>query len=372
MAEKACHDETTGALTGDTAATGGDVTGMSDRPTVDLSDFVAFLEERASADAFSGAVAIAKDDSPILERSYGFASKAFNAPNHVDTRFNLGSMNKMFTAVAIAQLVEQGTLSFEDTIGVYLPSYPDHVAGRVTLHHLLTHTSGLGSFWNEAFKAKRVKLRTVQDFLPLFVDDPLQFEPGERFAYSNAGFIVLGAIVEAASGQSYFDYVREHIYLASGMLDTDAFETDQDVPSLAVGYTRMGPDGRHPGPRRSNVHLHTVKGGPAGGGYSTVGDLLRFAAALRSSRLLSPDMSELVLSGKVEMDRGPGTRYGYGFVDTTTNGTRIVGHGGGFPGIAAGLDIYLDRGYTVALLTNYDPDDLKPVTEKLRQMLTVG
>jgi CubicO group peptidase (beta-lactamase class C family) len=250
------------------------------------------------------------------------------------------------------------------------------VARRVTVHHLLTHTSGLGSYWNERFEATRTKLRTVNDFLPLFVGEPLLFEPGERFEYSNSGFIVLGAIVEAVAGQDYFSYVRDHIYTPAGMRATDAFETDADVPNLATGYTRMNMSGSSPdgppreGPRRSNIHMHSVKGGPAGGGFSTVGDLLRFAEAVRSHRLLSPEYTQALLQHRVEMEGRPGARYSYGFTVQEHGGERVVGHGGGGPGIASQLDIYLDRPFTTVVMTNYDPPNMKPVIERLRGLLS--
>jgi CubicO group peptidase (beta-lactamase class C family) len=340
--------------------------------TEDLAGFVAFVDELAAADAFSGTILVAIGGLPVLERAWGLASKGYGVPNHVDTRFNLGSMNKMFTAVAIAQLVEAGRLAFESPVADYLPDYPGDVARRITIHQLLTHTSGLGSFWNERFEATRTRVRTVSDYLALSVDEPLLFDPGERFEYSNSGFIVLGAVIEAVSGQDYFSYVRDHIYAPAGMRDTDAYETDADVPNLATGYTRMPAIGPPPGgppregPRRSNIHIVPVKGGPAGGGYSTVGDLLRFGEALRGHRLLSPTGTATLLEGKVEMEGLPGSWYGYGF--TVQEQGTVVGHGGGAPGIGAKLDIYLDRPLLTAMLTNYDPWDMQPVAERLRRL----
>jgi CubicO group peptidase (beta-lactamase class C family) len=337
-----------------------------------VSALEGFLDTLVGVDLFSGAVLVARDGTPIFKQAFGLASKAFDVPNRLDTKFNLGSMNKMFTAVAIAQLAERGRLSFSDPVGKHLPDYPSkQAAEKVTIHHLLTHTSGMGSYWNEKFEASKNRLRTVQDFIPLFADDALAFEPGEKFHYSNAGFIVLGAIVEAVSGQSYFDYVREQVYTPAGMHDTDAYEMDRDVPNLASGYTHTGVNGRPElGPRRNNLFLHVVKGGPAGGGFSTVEDLLRFDIALRAYTLLSPEYADIVLTGKVEVGAGPDVQYAYGFQGERVNGTRIVGHGGGFPGINGQLDMYLDLGYTVAVLSNYDPPAAGRVAKKLREMLT--
>jgi CubicO group peptidase (beta-lactamase class C family) len=330
------------------------------------------LEQQVEADLFSGAVLVARDGIPLFMKAYGLASKRYSVPNQIDTKFNLGSMNKMFTAVAIAQLAAQGALSFSDPIAMHLPDYPRDVASKVTIHHLLTHTSGLGNFFNEKFEASRSKLRTVDDFIPLFIDQPLAFEPGERWQYSNAGFIVLGAVIQrVSSGQSYFDYVREHVYKPAGMHNTDAYDMDRPIPNLAIGYTRAYVrEWPELGPWRSNLFLHTIKGGPAGGGFSTVEDLLKFDQALRGHKLLSPEHTNTVLAGKVDLPGAPGTQYAYGFHDDRTKASRIVGHGGGFPGINGQLDMYLDLGYTVAVLSNYSPPAAHYVAMRLREMLT--
>lgn len=330
----------------------------------------AYLSRLVSADAFSGAVLVAKDGKILYQKAFGLASKAWNAPNRVDTKFNLGSMNKMFTSVAIAQLAQAGKLAYDDPIAKYLPDYPNkEVAGKVTIHHLLTHTSGIGDYFNEKFMdASRERFRKISDYFPLFVDKPLEFTPGARFRYSNAGFMVLGAIVQKVSGQDYFEYVREHIYKPAGMTNTDAYELDHDTPNLATGYTTEGVESdRDKIERRNNLFMHVIKGGPAGGGYSTVQDLLKFDRALRGHKLLDAQHTDLILSGKVKAF-GP-DKYAYGFTDARVNGHRIVGHSGGFPGINSNLDMYLDLGYTVAIMTNYDRAAM-PVNTKLRAMLT--
>ncbi|HEV2121701.1 MAG TPA: serine hydrolase domain-containing protein, partial [Chloroflexota bacterium] len=279
-----------------------------------------YLTRLEGADTFSGTVLVARDGVPIFSGAYGMADKDAQLPNRLDTKFNLGSMNKMFTAVAIAQLAELGKLSFHDPIGKYLPEYPNkEVAEKVTVHHLLTHTSGLGDYFGPTFFAGgKDTVDTVADYFPFFVDRPLRFEPGAGWAYSNAGFVVLGAIVEQVSGQSYFDYVREHIYAPAGMTDTDAYRRDANVPNLASGYT-SGRPGEEAGERRINTDTLPIKGGPAGGGYSTVEDLHRFAGALLSHRLLSPEFTEILLAPKA--NAGPGRSYAYGIQHEGTEET---------------------------------------------------
>jgi CubicO group peptidase (beta-lactamase class C family) len=338
-------------------------TALSEKELVQKLD--EYLKTQVAADQFSGAVLVAHEGTPLFAKAYGMANKAYGVPNRVDTKFNLGSMNKMFTAVAIAQLDQGGKLSFTDPLIKHLPDYPNKdVAEKVTLHHLLTHTSGIGDYFTRKFmETSKDRFRTIQDYFPLFVEKPLEFEPGKRFRYSNAGFMVLGAVVEKVSGQNYFDYVREHIYGPAGMVNTDAYDMDYDTPNLAFGYTKQGVKGGRG--RKNNLFMHVVKGGPAGGGFSTVEDLLRFDVALRTHRLLDATHTDLVLTGKA--DNG---RYGYGFVVTTYRGTRIVGHSGGFPGINSDLSMYLDKGYTVAVMSNYDPPAAQRVSNKVRELLT--
>jgi CubicO group peptidase (beta-lactamase class C family) len=311
-----------------------------------------FLEDLVRQNRFSGTVLIAKDGVPILEEAHGYASLAYQVPNRIDTKFNLGSMNKMFTGVAIAQLAEKGQLSFDDRIIDHIPDYPNQdIATRVKIHHLLTHTSGMGNYWTDEYeRTSKDRFRAVEDYLPLFVDQPLRFEPGTDWSYSNSGFMVLGLIIEHVTGESYFDYVRRYIYEPAGMVNTDAYELDYVIPNLAVGYTRMG---AREGELKNNLFLHVVKGGPAGGGYSTVEDLLTFSNALLDHQVLSREYTEKVMEGKANTDHR-NRMYGYGFRTRTENGHQIVGHSGGFAGINAYLDMYLDLGYTVAVMSNFD------------------
>ncbi len=326
------------------------------------------LSKLADEERFSGAVLVAKDGLAIFRGAYGEASKRYAVPNRIDTKFNLGSMNKMFTGVAIAQLAQQGRLSFNDLIIEHLPDYPNReVAEQVTIHHLLTHTSGMESYWEELFDAEWPQIRTVEQLVELFASKPLRFEPGAGFHYSNAGPVVLGFVIERITGLSYYDYVREHIYSPAGMESTDCYEMDQPIENLAIGYTKRDCEGNRGGEEwRNNLFMHSVRGGPAGGGYSTVDDLLSFANALTRHVLLNKAYTDTVTTGKVSM--GPDMRYAYLFGDQRRNGHRIIGHNGGAPGISAVLDIYVDLGYTVAVLANYD-GVAEPVARRIGKLL---
>lgn len=195
-----------------------------------------FMNKLAAADAFSGTLLIAKDGKPVFKKAYGLASKAYNVPNRMDTKLNIASVGKLFTAVSIMQLIEQNKLSLTDTVGKILPDYLNkQAAEKITVHHLLSHSSGMGDMHGTEYICRKGVLRQVRDYFPLFVNESLNFEPGERMQYSNVGYILLGAIIEKVSGENYFDYVRNHIFKPSGMTDTDFYESDIDTPNLATG-----------------------------------------------------------------------------------------------------------------------------------------
>ena len=321
---------------------------------------------------FSGVVLIAKGDKVLLKKAYGLANVASNIPNKTDTKFNLGSMNKMFTSVAIAQLVQAGKLSYTDTLAFVLPDYPNkETAGKITIRQLLTHTSGLGDFFRPEFFENRDKYKSLTSYLSLFANDPLLFEPGSGWSYSNAGFIVLGVIVEKVSGENYFDYVKEHIFRPSGMINSDYYERDMVISNMALGYTYDDmTDPLHINPRLLNTPFLPAKGSSAGGGYSTADDLLRFSHALLSHQLLSEALTDTITSGKVASPRGPGLQYGYGFnVTTGFSGRHIIGHGGGSRGINGALSMIPENGYTVVVLANYDPPAADGMAKEIADFL---
>jgi CubicO group peptidase (beta-lactamase class C family) len=249
-----------------------------------LEQFVGTL---ARADLFSGTVLLAKDGKTLYSAAFGQANKDFAVPNAMDTKFNLGGMNKMFTSTVIAQLVEQGKLSYEDPLSKFLPDFPSAAAAhKIRIKHLLTHTGGLGSYFNDEFmRSSRDRYRSVDEMMQLAKGDSLAFDPGSRWSYSNTGMLVLGKVIEVVTKQDYFDYVREHLAKPAGMMSTDAYELDRVNSNLAVGYQREFAEDGTMG-YRNNIFMHVIRGGPAGGGYSTAEDLLRFATALTSGKLV--------------------------------------------------------------------------------------
>ncbi|MDC0673482.1 serine hydrolase domain-containing protein [Nannocystis radixulma] len=323
------------------------------------------LAKLVEADAFSGTVTLARDGQPFYRHASGLASRSWNMPNRHDTRFNLASITKMFTTVAIAQLVEQGKLAYDDTVGEILPDYPnEQVARTVTVHHLLSHTSGIIGARALIEKAPGSRsARTIAEMLTPFVAEPLSFPPGEKFDYSNAGYVLLGAILERASGLTYYEYMRERVFGPAGMKDTDFYALDTDPPNLAEGFVD-GPNGS----RLNNIFDLGVIGSPAGGAYATGEDMARFHRALVQHKLVSAQSLATLWTGV--MPRGA-AMYGYGAEIEHYNGTRLVSHGGGWKGITNHFEMYPELGYTVVILSNFD-DDPRAIASKLREWLTQG
>ena len=296
------------------------------------------LDSLVAAGEFSGAVLLAKDGAPVFERAYGFADREAHTPNTIETAFNLGSINKLFTQIAIRQLADAGKLAVDSSLARAWPDYPNQdVARRVTIRQLLQHRSGVGGNIFAAPPGKtRGDIRRLADYLPLFVNEPLQFEPGTQQRYSNAGYIVLGLLVEHLSGEDYYDYVRGHIFEPAGMTRTASWTVDALPANTAKGYTTRGADAEtsSSGPAVANTALLPGRGSSAGGGYSTAHDLLRLINALRAGKIPS----------------GPPAG---------------VGIAGGAPGLNAAVEGGLPGGYDIIVLANLDP----PAAEKVSRIV---
>lgn len=300
------------------------------------------LQARADSDSFSGAVLVARNGVPILRAGYGLADHDTGTPVSPETKFNLGSIDKLITRIAVWQLVATGKLQLDVPIGTYLPDYPNTaVREGVTARQLYQMTSGVGDFFNEEFRRRHDRIRTVDDYLSLFAAEPLQFEPGSRRLYSNGGYIILGKLIERLSGRSYYDYVIENITGPARMENTRHYFIDERVPARAVGYTRMR------GPLTANTAILAGRGSPAGGGYSTVDDFLKLDAALRSGALIPGTFADSILPS--------GFRSGTG--DPLT-------FGGGGPGTNAHYAAFPD-GYTIIVFANLDPPAATVVTRQI-------
>jgi D-alanyl-D-alanine carboxypeptidase len=296
-----------------------------------------YARNTVEAGDFSGVILIARNGVPVFEEAFGYADRNKKIPNRIDTKFNIGSINKSFTGLAIRKLAAEKKLSLDDTIGKFLPDYANKdAAARVTVRHLLEMSSGIGDFFGERYEAAdKEKILTLADYLPLFADRPLEFEPGKGNRYSNGGYIVLGLIIEKVTGLDYYAYIRDNIFKPAGMTDSDWIPKAAEASNRALGYVRDGSSWK------TNYDTLPGRGSSAGGGYSTARDLLKYTIALEKG-LYGPAGEEL---------RGE------------------MGIAGGAPGINAALEWMPERGLTIIVMANLSPPAAMRVAQQIRAWL---
>jgi D-alanyl-D-alanine carboxypeptidase len=304
------------------------------------------LVKETAAGTFSGAVLLNKDGRPIFSYAGGYADQPAHIPNTVRTRFGLGSMAKMFTLVAIAQLAQKGRIELAAPFGTYVRNYPNAAAAsKVTIEELITHTGGTGDIFGPLLDAHRATVKTLDDYVALLGARDLAFEPGGKRRYSNFGFIILGVVIERVTNASYYDYVRDHVFEPARMPDTGFQPEAEFVERRARGYTL------DKGVMVPTEKSEAYRGTSAGGGYSTVGDLTRFGAALMSNRLLDPEWTSRLTSGHATI---AGNDYRYDLQQVTQEGVRYIGHNGAAPGENGDLRIFAN-GYAIAAQSNFGP-----------------
>ena len=283
-----------------------------------------YLSALAAQDVLSGVVLVAKQGTVVFEKAYGYADRANKRPNATATRFNLGSINKIFTRTAIAQLVARGKLAYTDTLGSLMPDYPQQATRPATVEQLLDHRAGVADVFGDEFaRTPKDRFRSNADYFRFVSSQPPLFAPGASNQYCNGCYIALGAIVEKVAGVPYEKYIADEIYAPAGMKDAGPLQSDAITPNVAMGYTRRGADGQ----LRSNIFLHGASGSAAGGGYATAADLLAFDTAMKAGKLLDAKVAASFYGGR--------------------------GFAGGAPGTSALLES--DGAWTVIVLTNLDP-----------------
>lgn len=318
------------------------------------------LDAALAADALSGVVLLARNDEVLLSWRGGLAERSTRQPVTADTRFRLASLNKMFTAVAVLQLVQAGKLTLDDRIADHLPDFPGEDARDISVRQLLNHTAGLGDVFGEGFAQASASLKTHADYVAHYSRQPLQHPPGTQDGYSNYGYIVLGRLVEAVTGQSYYDYVATHIFAPAGMANSGFEPESADMPGRATGYTRSSAQA----PWQAETASLPWRGTAAGGGYSTAADLLKFAQALQGGVLL--DASLLAQATHAQNHKH---WYGYGFMVSGEGGACQYGHEGGAPGQNTALWIFPDQGYVLIGLANTDPDAMVDAVNHIARRL---
>ena len=365
----------------------------------------------------SGSVLIRHGDEVVATILRGRLAGSGSGPIGPFTRFNLGSASKMFTAVAIGQLIDTGKLRLDQPVGEIVADLSPE-AGRVTIRQLLTHSSGLGDFFRPENMDAMMRARSASDILPLIAKDKPAFIPGTRFSYSNSGFALLGIVVERLTHLTYGDYLQRNVFAPAGMVDTGL--DPKPLATLAVGMTMggmspgggasgklvlIGPDGMRFAPvgvrTSSEVPLLLVSGShpsnpskagqmaqqlrpapgategygsPAGGLFSTAQDMQRFAEALFANRLLSPATTNAFTSPQIELaaatTQQPARSYGFGFGITQQAGKRWVGHNGGTLGANTEFAVQPEEHWTVSIMSNRDPPVASDLMREARLLIS--
>ncbi len=331
---------------------------ITDRRTLDWLN--GYVDKLIADNDLAGSVLIAQGDKIIYERAFGFADARRATKISEATRFSMASGSKMFTALAIAQLAEKGKLSYSDPVSKYFSDFPDAAfAKKATIHHLLSHTSGVKEYWTEEYMKNWKQITDVKQMLPWVYKVGTAFEPGTKFEYSNSNFILAGLIVEKASGMDFYSYVRKHITGPLGMTMTDFYLRDGSVANLAE-FLKRGANGWE-------VADHGARGTSAGGCYSTPREMLKFARSLIGGKLVAKDTLSTLTTTKTravnaDMD------YGYGFEIGNEGNVKSFGHGGIASGINFAFRYFPAEDLTVVMFNNQDNgayDDLRKNIVKL-------
>ena len=315
-----------------------------------VQNAMAYMAATAKDNAFMGTVLVAKDGKVLFSNGYGFANAEHNVPNTPDTKFRLGSITKQFTALAILQLEEQGKLKVSDRMCNYVANCPATWT-PITIHQLLTHTSGLFNFTNDPEYRRTAMLpsppaRTMERIR----DKPLRFDPGTKHEYSNSGYIALAIVIEKASGESYASYLQKHIFTPAGMTNSGHDDHTPILPNRATGYQGAGNSLRH-----APYHDMTIPIG-AGDLYSTAQDLLLWDRALHS---------DLLIKSKAKLFTAEKNDYAYGWLVPKIFNRQAHTHGGSIYGFSTDILRFPDEGLVAIALSNNSSNATGKITRDL-------
>lgn len=313
------------------------------------------LEEIMTHIHFSGTVLVKKQESILVDSSYGYANRSERIKNQRNTRFGIASGCKLFTSIAIGQLVEQGVLSFDTRLRDCLDIDFPHIDKDITIHHLLTHTSGIPDYFDEEIMSDFEELwiqypmyhiRRLQDFLPLFQNGTMKSKTGERFHYNNAGYILLGLIIEQATNLEFTQYVEKHIFEPAEMIDSGYFSFDCLPARTATGYIEL-----EDGTWKTNIYSLPVKGGSDGGAFVTAQDMTKLWEALFNGKLLKEETLQKLLTPHAQSRED--SFYGYGIWIRTLEDKVVKYHVMGYdPGVSFHSAFYPDHATVVTVCSN--------------------
>ncbi|RWS44703.1 class C beta-lactamase-related serine hydrolase [Bacillus mycoides] len=305
---------------------------------------------------FSGIVLVKKEKNLFYEEAFGYANRSESIYNTLQTRFGIASGCKLFTAIGICQLVEKGLLSFhtklKDCLSIEFPNFDKDI----TIHQLLTHSSGIPDYFDESImnnfedlwkKTPMYLLKGLKDFLPLFQNRNMMFAPGSKFHYNNAGFIILGLIIEQQSGLKFTEYIEKYILVPIGMNDSGYFSLDNLPENTALGYIKDVNNQKW----RTNAYSIPIQGGADGGAYVTAPDMLKFWEALFNNEILSQQYTNLLLTPHISVNNSQS--YGYGIWIEKRQGNIFKYHVMGYdPGVSFRSAVYPNLGITLVIVSN--------------------
>lgn len=320
-------------------------------------EMTAYLQACLANRYFMGSVLVARAGEVLLSAGYGMANLEHDVPNTPQTKFRIGSITKQFTATAILQLQEQGLLEVHHSISTYLPDYPN--GEQITIHHLLNHTSGIPNYTELDNFEQTTKIKvTLDDLIARFSGEPLEFTPGQRYRYTNSGYVVLTKIIETVSSHSYADYLQHQILEPLGMVDSGYDRQEVILPHRASGYIFSGEAYQN----ADSVDMSWPSG--AGGMYSTIEDLYKWEQGLYTDTVLTASSREMMFTPKVVVraeEDGKGYYHGYGGIICTHYERKLLYHGGGIDGFSTRIARYPDERISIIVLTNIDAASATPV-----------
>lgn len=324
-----------------------------------MTDIDRTLTDLASRELFSGTVLISRNNETLFKKAYGYSNFRTMSPNTTETKFNLGSINKIFTNVAILQLAEQGRLNLDDKLIKHLPALSmNGISNIVTIRQLLEMTSGLGDVQtNELSGVLKNQYKELDDYVSILSQSELSFTPGSGTQYSNAGYILLGLVIEEITGSTYHNYVKENIFFPVGMQNTDFYTLDQKIPNLAIGCTGVKDNWKK---CESNINMLPYKGNSAEGGYSTVDDMALFFQALNKGKLISPKYVNYIFTQQIGANESAPIHEGQLTMQ------------GGAPGVNCCLSYNAKTDELIIVLGNYDPpvatNAFRKIKDKIQNM----
>lgn len=351
---------------------------------LDMAELEHYFQALEAQEKFSGVVLITQGHAQLFAGAYGYASRSWRIPNSLETRFDTASLTKLFTAVAVLQLIDQGRLTLETRVTERLGLQDTTVSGEVNVFHLLTHTSGLSDDAKEEdgedyadlwLSRPNYSVTTTADLLPQCLHNPPNFAPGQRCRYRNCGYVLLGRLVELISGLAYRDYVRQNIFARAGMARSDFFHLAEVQPNVAEGSDPIRDEGGQVSGWRKNIYSFPPIGSPDGGAYVTAADLDRFLRAVQAGELLSPALTEAFLTpqGFYQRRSGWNKHYGFGLWFYVDPAGQVVCYQkeGQNAGVSAVLRHFPKASISVVLLSNMEAGVWEPIW-KLHELIVAG